>query len=407
MIKFFDTNILLEMQEELLKEDKFIISFFSLVELENIKTSKTKDETIKYQARKVLKILDQNPKIYVTASFAKDYDTLIKDYNLPNTTDSKIILDALFYSEPCIFVTNDLACKTLAQTLCLITDSYNKNEDDYTGFKEIEMNDNELNDFYTHILPNHENLFNLLDNEYLLIKYQGNIEDKYKWAGDAYYKVPFNKIESKMFGKITPKDIYQQCAIDSMVNNQITIMRGPAGSGKDYLGLGYLFHLLERGAIDRIYIFVNPVATRGAAKLGYLPGDKNAKILDSQIGNFLIGKLGDIEIVYQMIDKGQLVLMPMSDIRGVDLSGTRASLYITEAQNMNIDMMKLALQRVGEDTLVILNGDTECQVDLVEYSGNNNGLRRVSEVFRGQEYYGEVNLKEIYRSEIARRADNM
>ncbi len=69
--------------------------------------------------------------------------------------------------------------------------------------------------------------------------------------------------------------------------------------------------------------------------------------------------------------------------------------------------MKLALQRVGEDSIVILDGDTEAQVDLGNYAGNNNGLRRVSEIFRGQDIYGEVTLKNIYRSKIAQIAQNM
>ena len=43
----------------------------------------------------------------------------------------------------------------------------------------------------------------------------------------------------------------------------------------------------------------------------------------------------------------QLLLLPMSDIRGFDTSGMRAGVYITEAQNLSIDLMKLDLQRIG------------------------------------------------------------
>ena len=55
---------------------------------------------------------------------------------------------------------------------------------------------------------------------------------------------------------------------------------------------------------------------------------------------------------------------------------------------MSIDLMKLALQRIGEDSIVILEGDDRVQVDLPQYAGFNNGLKRVSEVFRGQNFYG-------------------
>ena len=50
--------------------------------------------------------------------------------------------------------------------------------------------------------------------------------------------------------------------------------------------------------------------------------------------------------------------------------------------------MKLALQRIGEDSICILDGDDDTQVDLGVYAGTNNGLKRVSKVFRGQDFYG-------------------
>jgi len=70
-------------------------------------------------------------------------------------------------------------------------------------------------------------------------------------------------------------------AADSLLNNQITMIKGPAGTGKSYLAVGYLFYLLEKGKIDKIIIFCNPVAVKNAAKLGFYPGSKDAKLLDS------------------------------------------------------------------------------------------------------------------------------
>ena len=69
--------------------------------------------------------------------------------------------------------------------------------------------------------------------------------------------------------------------------------------------------------------------------------------------------------------------------------------------------MKLALQRIGEDCICVIDGDYEAQVDLAQYAGANNGMRRMSEVFRGQDFYGEVELKNIYRSRIAEIAEQM
>ena len=85
----------------------------------------------------------------------------------------------------------------------------------------------------------------------------------------------------------------------------------------------------------------------------------------------------------------------------------RAGVYISEAQNMSIALMKLALQRIGEDSICIIDGDDKTQVDSAEFAGNNNGMRRASKVFRGNEMYGEVELVNIHRSRIAELADAM
>lgn len=108
-----------------------------------------------------------------------------------------------------------------------------------------------------------------------------------------------------------------------------------------------------------------------------------------------------------MIAEGTLVLLPMSDIRGYDTTGMNAAIYISEAQNLDIELMRLALQRIGEDGICILDGDSNAQVDMSQYAGNNNGMKRVSEVFRGSDIYGEVTLSKIHRSKIAELAQQL
>ena len=85
----------------------------------------------------------------------------------------------------------------------------------------------------------------------------------------------------------------------------------------------------------------------------------------------------------------------------------RAGIYITEAQNMDIGLMKLALQRIGEDSICILDGDYQTQLDLDAFAGDNNGMKRVSKVFRNHDIYGEVTLKNIHRSKLAMIAEAM
>ena len=112
-------------------------------------------------------------------------------------------------------------------------------------------------------------------------------------------------------------------------------------------------------------------------------------------------------MVEKLINDDKLVLLPTAGIRGYDTTNMRAGVYMTEAQNMSVQLMKLALQRIGEDSICIIDGDVQAQVDLPEFEGYNNGMLRVSEVFRGEDIYGEINLKTIHRSKIANIAQNM
>ena len=414
MIKFYDTSTLLDLQEKVFDtEDKFLISSITLTELENIKTSGTKDEDIKFAARKLLHLLEKNQDKYNVIMHHFSFEDIIKDYGLPLNDDSRIIGAAYTCrknGQSVEFFTADLACMMIADTIGIPAHYTEKEDiDDYTGYIEINFTDEELARFYNITLSGNKNIYDLITNQYIIVKYNGNITDKYRWAGDHYEQVQFCKAQSKIFGKIVPKDndIYQQLALDSLANNQITMLRGPAGSGKSYLAFGHMFSLLDQGKIDKIIVFCNTVATKGSAKLGFYPGSRTEKLLDSQIGNLLESKLGDRIEVERLVADGKLILLPFSDIRGYDTTGMNAAIYISEAQNLDIELMRLALQRIGEDSICIIDGDDNTQVDMAMYAGTRNGMKRVSKVFRGQNFYGEVKLNKIHRSKIAELAQQL
>jgi predicted ribonuclease YlaK len=280
--------------------------------------------------------------------------------------------------------------------------------DDYVGYKEFYFTEEEMAYFYSNPAEYGKDLY---INEYINIYDKNSQErvDTLLWTGEEFRQLKYKSFISKQLGEVKPYrgDIYQAMVSDSLMNNKITMIKGPAGAGKSHLAIGYLFSLLDRGKIDKIIVFCNTVATKNAAKLGFYPGSRDEKLLDSQIGNFLSSKIGGKIAVEQLIDSEKLLLLPMSDIRGYDTSGMNAGIYITEAQNLDVELLKLALQRVGEDSIIILDGDTKSQVDLADYEGSNNGMRRVSKVFRGEDIYGEVELKQIHRSKIAEIANKM
>lgn len=412
--KFYDTNALLKLQSKVFEEN-FIISSVSLEELENIKVSRNKDDEIKYNARKILHLLDENRDKYNVVVYTIEMENYIHEKQVELSPDTKIIATAVFskgflpQNDEMVFVTDDIACKVIAEKIfgLKVEGIRNYNDDNYKGFVEKSLSEEEMAHFYQDL---QKNTYKLLTNQYLVLKNdKGEVVDKFRWNGFEYQNVKFPNIKSSYFGSVKPYngDIYQQMVLNSLSNNQVTMIKGAAGTGKSYLALGYLLWLLEKRKIEKIIVFCNTVATANSAKLGYYPGTKDEKLLDSSIGNMLSAKLGDSFGLEQMITQNKIQLLPLSDIRGFDTNGMSAGVYITEAQNMDISLMKLALQRIGEDSICIVDGDYNAQVDMSQYAGNNNGMRRMSEVFRGQDFYGEVELQNIFRSRIAMIAEQM
>lgn len=413
---FYDTCALLNMGE-MAFDEPFMISYRTLLELEQIKTDKHKDEQVKRKARVVSRLLNNNARnntitIVYTGDFRQDENFLCRDY-LMDSPDTHICYAAwksYINDNNTVFCTDDLCCKNIASSILNIPVCSSEDiiyPDTYTGYKEVELSDEELSQIYSN--PT-ENTYLTLQNQYLITKdSSGFVTGLFKWDGDKYTNIDYKGFKTTMFGMVRAKDgdVYQQLAIDSLYSNKITMLCGPAGTGKSFLALSYMMKLLESHRIEKIIIFTNPCATNGAAKLGFYPGTPDEKLLYSQIGNMLGSKFGDKIALQTLIDTRKVQLLPFSDIRGFDTTGMNCAVYITEAQNLDIEMMRLALQRIGEDSICIIDGDYDAQVDMDIYSGDNNGMKRLSKVFRGTEVYGEVKLKNIYRSKIAELAQAM
>ena len=199
----------------------------------------------------------------------------IIEKHLTISPDMKILATALDYDnrvhpDETVFITNDLSLFNIANLFfgedsIQMIEEYN---DDYTGYLEKIMDNDELAYFYEHPF---ENIYNLEVNEYLnLYDNEKNLIDQVCWTGDGYRHIGSYVFSSMAFGDIKPikNDPYQYLAMDSLKNNQITMIKGLPGSGKSILALSYLFSQLDKGRINKIIIFCNTVAAKNAAKLG-------------------------------------------------------------------------------------------------------------------------------------------
>ena len=400
-----DTNVLLKNPNILDQYDDVILPIAVIEELDGLKKI---DGELGFFARRASKAIENHSNIQFVI---KDkYDNIPDGWNV-ELRDNKIILTALEYDAK--LISDDLNVRIKSKAIGVKTEAYIQKQYDssYRGFKEVEMTEQELADWY--IATKKINIWGLNINEYLLIKQNEDIVGSWVFTEYGFQetiekkkeKLFINNISSNALGKIKPKDNYQTCVIHSLSNNPITMIKGSAGTGKSLLTISYAMSMIEKNKIEKIIIFTNPLATKNSAKLGFYPGSKDQKLLDSSIGHMLSSKLGGIEAVEELIKSNKLVLLPFSDIRGYDTTGMKALVWITEAQNLDIELMRLAIQRVGDDCSVVIDGDYNTQIDHDSFGGNNNGMRRVSEVFRGKEFYGEIELQVIYRSKWAEVAN--
>lgn len=381
----------------------FYISSTTLQELEHIKVSRNKDEEIKYKSRKILHILDENADKYKVVITDNSILSIIESKGLENSPDNQICACASTI-ENVIFVTNDLACKTIAKWIFRldVESATENNFDYYKGYQEISLPEEKMAYFYEHL---NENTLNLLVNEYVLLKdTNGNEIDTLKWDGETYQSIRCKPFKSNMFGTLKPLDNIQAFAMDSINTNDITVLYGKAGSGKTTLPLNYIMQEIEKGRFKKCYIIYSYEPLKNAKTLGFEKGDHITKLLYyGSIGNILASKFGDMQQVEYMVERGMLDIIPTANIRGIELESDSICL-VTESQNLDVYTLKTIIQRCKSGCKQIYEGDIIEQKDT---NIQNIGMNRLIDVFKGNESFGCVKLKNNYRSKLSELADLM
>lgn len=266
MIKFFDTNALITLQDKAFN-DKFIISSVTIEELDNIKESKNKDPQIKFLARQVSDMLKNNLDMFEVIAYSP---ALLPDgiHDSPDNRICACAADAIAKAKDGIeFVTDDTNCFLMAKTVFGLNPRMVDHEaDDYSGFITVNLSEEDMAKFYEN--PT-DNRWDLKTNQYLVVNsLNGDWADIRKWNGKEFVALKDRIAKTNQFGTVKAKDVYQRMAIDSFNSNQVTMIKGKAGTGKTYLALASLFGALEKHEIEKIIVFCNPVATAYSARLG-------------------------------------------------------------------------------------------------------------------------------------------
>ena len=409
-IYLIDTNILmsLESYDSLLArcEGKITIPMYVLEELDNLKN---KEGDKGFKARRALRNIEKyadDIEIYLPTD--DEYRYFLPACWSTGKMDNEIINSAAILKSAgnqVKVLSNDLNVRLKCESVEIDAESYYEIIEINSGWLQVNLSEEEC------LSLDDEAIASMLKTgQYLLVdeKSTGDLFAIYSKDNENKIRcvVP-RHIYSSHFGRIEALDEFQMCAIDSLYKDNLTVITGKAGSGKTLLSLSYALQEVLSGKRSKLIIFANPVKTRGSEQLGYYPGDRTEKLMQNSVGAMLVSKFGgDPMAVDQLIQDGMLEILPFSDIRGFEVSESQI-MYISEAQNLNVDLAKLAIQRCAEGAKIILEGDPQTQVDHYSFEGNQNGLRRVIEVFEGTEGFSHIYLPNIRRSKIADLADKM
>lgn len=191
----------------------------------------------------------------------------------------------------------------------------------------------------------------------------------------------------------------QQNLIDAWRSHDMTFAVGPAGTGKTYLSIALAVKALKEKAVRRI-ILCRPAVEAGE-KLGFLPGDMKEKIdpylqplYDALEDMLPTTKLQD------MMEHNIIQIAPLAFMRGRTLSD--AAVILDEAQNTTSAQLRMFLTRMGQNTKMIITGDTT-QIDLPH--NVKSGLLEALTILEGIEGIAFVHLteKDIVRHKLVTR----
>ena len=181
--------------------------------------------------------------------------------------------------------------------------------------------------------------------------------------------------------------------IETMQGNDITFCVGPAGTGKTYLAVAVAVSMLKKKQIRRI-VLARPAVEAGE-KLGYLPGDLQAKV--NPYLRPLFDALEDMMDFAQMrkfMDLDIIEIIPLAFMRGRTLN--ESVIICDEAQNTSGKQMLMVLTRLGHGSKMIITGDvTQTDLEAHHESGIVEAIKTLQDI-------DGIGVVELARTDIVR-----
>jgi PhoH-like ATPase len=254
------------------------------------------------------------------------------------------------------------------------------------------LSDEEMADFYGNKLK-----FDMRTNEYLLIKNNaGDIVDKYKYSNSKLSKVKYKSIESQILGRIKARNIKQELFMDLLDSDiPLKVVTGVIGSGKSMLSTVWALQEMQRGKFNKLVVIRNNVDVQDVPGIGALPGTETEKLKSYCM--FISDIISDF-MFDTMLQQNKIELCYLGSLRGRSFND--CCVLCSEAQNLTTTLVRMIVSRMGENSVLIFDGDLD-QIDRNSYS-KDNGLMAMANSLAGNPLFGMVELDLIERSALAR-----
>jgi len=428
-----DTSVFLSDPNSLYKFQNNDI-FIPLKVLEEIDKHKKRQDSVGFNARKIIKSLDEYrskgclvkgvriAKGKGLLKVVRSGDGLPSELN-PRVADHVILSGALavqkqFENRRTIVVSRDINMRVIANSIGLYSQDFEPksivedSEKLYSGYAELVVDDQLIEQFYNDeeiIIPielSNSQKVRLYPHQFVMLisslnqkktalgrftSHNNPLERTTKWGNQLDFGVvPRNKEQSFAYELLFDTDI------------PLVSLIGKAGSGKTLMAISAGFEQ-TLGLKDPKYnklVVSRPVQPLGK-DIGFLPGTMHDKMLPWLMPiqdnmQFLLGN--DKALLAEYMEKGLIELEALTYIRGRSINN--AFIIIDEAQNLTAHEVKTIITRVGENTKIVLTGDIE-QIDNIYTNETSNGLAYAVEKFKSTELAGHITFKKGERSKIA------
>ncbi|GAB5415149.1 MAG: PhoH family protein [Congregibacter sp.] len=218
-----------------------------------------------------------------------------------------------------------------------------------------------------------------------------------------------DSLMNRRFWGLTPRNLEQAMAMSLIADPDVdmTVMTGPAGSGKTLLALAYgLQAILEEGRYNKLIVARStpPIAE----DIGFLPGTEEEKMapwlaaFDDNL-EILHGAdescTGSIDYVKE---RANIQFKSLNFMRG--RSFNNAYIIIDEAQGLTQFQLRSVISRVGEDSKIVVLGNL-AQIDNKYISPLTSGLTYLVERSKAYDHAGIMHVNGIVRSRLAAFAE--